>query len=258
MDLHLTGKKALITGGSRGIGLGIARLLAEEGCNLELASKSAQNLEAARDKLKAAYPKVDVGIHALDLSVPANCVALSQACPDVDILVNNAGAIPQGDLGAVDDATWRSAWDLKVFGFVNLSREVYRGMCERRRGVILNIMGIAGERPWPAYIVGSMGNASLMAMTTALGMDAVKHGVRVVGINPGNTETERQTVRWKARAKDKFGDENRWRELVSHYPQGRLGSVDEIAAMAVFLCSDRSAYTNATVVTVDGGWSALQ
>jgi 3-oxoacyl-[acyl-carrier protein] reductase len=256
MDLKLTGRRALVTGGSRGIGFGIARLLAGEGCRLELASRSAENLAAARKALLAENAGLQVGVHAFDLAAPANCTALARACPDIDILVNNAGAIPQSDLGGMDDAAWREAWELKLYGFINLTRAVYPGMCARKRGVIVNVVGIAGERPIPNYVAGSMANAALMAMTRALGVDAMQHGVRVVGINPGSTETDRQIVRWKARAKDKFGDENRWRELTAGFPQGRLATVDEVAAMAVFLCSDRSSYTNATVVTVDGGWTA--
>jgi NAD(P)-dependent dehydrogenase (short-subunit alcohol dehydrogenase family) len=174
----------------------------------------------------------------------------------VDILVNNAGAIPQATLEGMGDAAWREAWELKLFGFINLTRAVYPAMCARRRGVILNVVGIAGERPIPNYVAGSMGNAALMAMTRALGVDALQHNVRVVALNPGSTETDRQIVRWKARAKEKFGDEERWRELTTHFPGGRLAAVDEVAATAVFLCSPRSAYTNATVVTVDGGWTA--
>ncbi|HEX4328167.1 MAG TPA: short-chain dehydrogenase/reductase, partial [Burkholderiales bacterium] len=258
MELHLKGKTALVTGGSRGIGLGIARMLAEEGCHLELASRSEANLGAARDMIAALAPHSRIGLHALDLGLAENCVALSKACPQVDILINNAGAIPQASLGAMDEAAWRAAWELKMYGFINLTREVFRGMCERKRGVIVNIVGIAGERPRPDYLAGSMANAALMAMTRGLGVEGSQHGVRVVGINPGNTETDRQVVRWKARAQAKFGDENRWRELTAQYPQGRLGSVEEIAATAVFLCSDRSSYTNATVLTIDGGWSVMQ
>ena len=254
MDLNLQGRTALVTGGSRGIGFGVAQLLAAEGCNLHLASRSAADLEAARKKLTGDHG-VDVAVHALDLSSRENVVKLANACAAVDILVNNAGAIPQGAITALDDETWRKAWDLKVFGFINLTREVYRGMCERRRGVIVNVVGTAGERPTANYIAGSMANAGLMAMSRALGAESPDYGVRVVAVNPGGTETDRQVVRWKARAKKELGDEGRWRELTTGFPFGRLGTVDEVAAMIVFLCSERSAYTTGTVITVDGGAS---
>lgn len=258
MDLQLKGKRALVTGGSRGIGFGIAELMAREGCNLALCSRSTDDLAAARETLLQVHPGITVDIYPADLASPGVAAELSKACGPVDILVNNAGAIPQGYIEDMDDAQWRAAWELKLFGFINLTRAVYGGMKTRKTGVILNIVGIAGERPLPNYLAGSMGNAALMAMTRGLGVEAMAHGVRVVGINPGNTETDRQIVRWKVRAQKQFGDESRWRELVTDFPQGRLARVDEVAAMAVFLCSPRSAYTNATVVTVDGGWTAAR
>ncbi|GAA4341071.1 SDR family oxidoreductase [Pigmentiphaga soli] len=258
MDLQLRGKRALVTGGSRGIGFGIANLLAEEGCNLALCSRSVDSLESARAALLKTNPGIAVDLYPADLGSPESTAGLAAACGPVDILINNAGAIPQAPIEEMDDAQWRAAWELKVFGYINLTRAVYTGMKARKSGVVLNIIGIAGERPLPSYLAGSMANAALMAMTRGLGIDGMSHGVRVVGLNPGNTETDRQVVRWKARAQKKFGDENRWRELVAGFPQGRLGTVDEVAAMAVFLCSPRSNYTNATVVTVDGGWTAAR
>jgi NAD(P)-dependent dehydrogenase (short-subunit alcohol dehydrogenase family) len=255
MELNLKGRVALITGGSRGIGFGVAQLLAAEGCNLHLASRSAADLEAARKKITAAH-RVNVTVHALDLSRLENAVALVKACGPLDILINNAGAIPQGTITGLDDKTWREAWDLKVFGFINVTREVYRDMCAKKRGVIVNVVGIAGERPAANYIAGSMANAGLMAMSRALGAESVDHGVRVVAVNPGGTETDRQVVRWKARAKNELGDENRWRELTSGFPMKRLATVDEVASMIVFLCSDRSGYTSGSVVTIDGGAAA--
>lgn len=254
MDLHLRNKTALITGGSRGIGFGVARLLASEGCHLHLASRSATDLEAAKKTIQDQYP-VNVTIHPGDLSTQEACVKLVASCPDVDILINNAGAIPQGSITALDDKTWRTAWDLKVWGFIDITREIYRNMCGRKRGVIVNIIGAAGERPVANYIAGSMGNASLMAMTRAIGAESPEHGVRVVGINPGGTETDRQIVRWRARAEKELGSADRWRELTTGFPFGRLGTVDEVASMAVFLCSDWSGYTTGTIITIDGGVS---
>lgn len=254
MELNLKGRTALITGGSRGIGFGAAERLAAEGCNLHLASRSAENLETARQKITAAY-RVNVTTHALDLSRLENAVKLAKDCGPVDILINNAGAIPQGTITGLDDKTLREAWDLKLFGFINLTREIYREMCEKKRGVIINVAGTAGARPTANYIAGSMANAALMTMSCALGAESVDYGVRVVAVNPGGTETDRQVVRWKARAKKELGDENRWRELTTGFPFGRLGTEDEVTSMIAFLCSDRSGYTTGTVVTVDGGAS---
>jgi 3-oxoacyl-[acyl-carrier protein] reductase len=255
MDLGLKGRTALVTGGSRGIGYGVAQVLAAEGCNVHLAARSASDLETARRKLMDVHD-VEVTCHALDLGSTDNVKKLAKACFDVDFVVNNAGAIPQGSVTAVDDETWRRAWDLKVFGFVSLIREIYPVMCERRRGVIVNVIGIAGERPLAGYIVGSMGNASLMALSRALGAQSPEFGVRVIGINPGAIETDRQVVRWRARGEKELGSADRWRELTTGFPFGRLGTVNEVANMVAFLCSDLSSYTSGTVITIDGGASA--
>ena len=253
MDLGLKGKTALVTGGSRGIGFGIAQTLAAEGCHLHLASRSAESLENAKRRITE-HHAVDVTIHAADLGKSESLAQLARECPGVDILVNNAGAIPQGTID-LDEKTWREAWDLKVFGFIGLTREVYREMVARKSGVIVNVLGNAGARPMPHYVAGSMANASLMTMTNVMGAESIRHNVRVVAVSPGYIETDRQIVRWKARAKEQLGDENRWRELTSVFPLGRLGTVDEVANTVVFLASDRSSYTSGAIVTIDGGFS---
>ena len=254
MELNLKGRRALVTGGSRGIGYGIASLLAAEGCDLHLASRNGRGLELARQKLEEAH-NVSVTTYACDLSKSENILRLAKDCGAIDILINNAGAIPQGTI-ELDDKVWREAWDLKVFGFITLTREIYREMCARRRGVIVNVLGNAGERPTPNYVAGSMANAALMTMTRVLGAESIRHGVRVVGVSPGYTETDRQVVRWKARAENELGDENRWRELTAVFPFGRLATVNEVAHTVVFLCSECSGYTSGTIITVDGGFSA--
>lgn len=254
MELHLKGKSALITGASRGIGFGVARVLASEGVNVHLTSRSAADLDAAKKKITDAY-KVNVTCHPCDLSVDGAAEKLARDAGDIDFLVNNAGAIPQGTITSLDEKTWRTAWDLKVWGFINLTREYYGRMAKKKSGVIVNIIGAAGERHASGYIAGSMGNASLMALSRALGADSHKDGIRVIGINPGGTETDRQVMRLRARAEKELGSADRWRELVKGHSFARLGTVDEIANMAVFLCSDCSGYTTGCVITIDGGAS---
>jgi NAD(P)-dependent dehydrogenase (short-subunit alcohol dehydrogenase family) len=252
MDLQLKGKTALITGGSRGIGFGVAQVLAAEGCNLHLASRNEADLEAARSKIAGAHP-VKITCHALDLGVPENTAKLARDCGDLDILINNAGAIPQGTITDFDDASFRSGWELKMFGYINLTREVYRGMTQRKRGVIINVIGGAGERPTAGYIAGSIANSGLMTLSRALGADSPKHGVRVLGLNPSATATDRGVERWKNQAKKDLGDAERWPELTKGFPFGRPATVDEVANVVVFLASERASYMSGTVVSVDGG-----
>ena len=146
MDLGLSGKRVLITGASKGIGRAIADVLAEEGCSLHLASRTEADLATARDEINVKHG-VQVTIHALDLSDSANVKQLVKDTDGIDILVNNAGAIPGGDIETVDEETWREAWNLKVFGYINMCREVYPAMCKRGYGVIFNVIGMAGLAP---------------------------------------------------------------------------------------------------------------
>lgn len=252
MELDLAGRKALITGASKGIGRATARMLAAEGCDLVLVARGADELAATRDAIRAEH-NVAIAIVPLDLSLGEAARALARDFPDIDILVNNAGAIPGGTVEEIDEARWRQAWDLKIFGYINLTRAYFTLMKARRRGVIVNIIGSAGERLDAAYIAGSSGNASLMAFTRALGSAAPDQGVRVVGINPGPVATDRLVTLLKKRAQDRLGDAERWRELVKPMPFGRAAKPEEIAAMAAFLASDLSGYTTGTIVTIDGG-----
>ncbi|HJU20714.1 MAG TPA: SDR family oxidoreductase [Stellaceae bacterium] len=255
MDLGLRGRKALVTGASKGIGRACAEALAAEGCDVVLVARTAADLETVRAGITAAH-NVAVRCCPFDLSDSRNVDALAAQCPDIEILINNAGAIPGGDLDAVDEARWRAAWDLKVFGYVNMTRRFYALMRERRRGVIVNIVGAAGESPDADYVAGSSGNASLMAFTRALGGAAPKDGLRVVGINPGPVMTERLITLMKTRAQSRFGDPERWQDFMKPMAFGRAAKPEEIADMAAFLASDLSAYTTGTIITIDGGGSS--
>jgi NAD(P)-dependent dehydrogenase (short-subunit alcohol dehydrogenase family) len=255
MDLGLRGRKALVTGASKGIGRACAEALAEEGCDVVLVPRTAADLEAVRSKIAGEH-NVAVRYYALDLSDGSNVDRLAAECPEIDILVNNAGAIPGGDIAKIDEPTWRRAWDLKVFGYVNMTRRFYALMAARRSGVIVNILGAAGQNPDFDYIAGSSGNASLMAFTCAMGGAAPRDNLRVVGINPGPVMTERLVTLMKTRAATQFGDPEKWTELMKPLAFGRAAKPEEIGQMAAFLASDRSAYTTGTIVTIDGGGSS--
>jgi NAD(P)-dependent dehydrogenase (short-subunit alcohol dehydrogenase family) len=252
MDLYLHGKTALVTGASKGIGYASAEALAEEGVNVILVSRTLPDLEAAREKIAARH-NVRVEVQACDISDGRAVDRLAEQYPAIDILVNNAGAIPGGNLQEITEERWRVAWDLKVFGYINMCRRFYALMQQRGRGVIVNVLGMAGERMDASYIAGSSGNAGLMAFTKALGGAASADGLRVVGINPGAVATDRLVTLMKKRALDRLGDENRWEELMQPLPFGRAGAPGEIGWMVAFLASDRSAYTTGTIITIDGG-----
>src|ERR1700735_3549427 len=121
MDLNLRGRTALVTGASKGIGLASAECLAAEGVNVILVARTQADLVAARARLASRH-NVAIQVHAYDLSDSRNVDRLAADHPDIDILVNNAGAIPGGDLQTIDEQRWRDAWDLKVFGYINMCR----------------------------------------------------------------------------------------------------------------------------------------
>ena len=220
MDLNLNGRGALITGGSKGIGAGIAHWLAAEGVSVALAARSADELNKTAAEIRAKH-KVDVKTFALDLSDQAARDQLIAACPDIDILINNAGAIPGGSIEDVDDAAWRKGWELKVFGYVNMTRAYFMKMKAKKKGVIINICGAGGEKLDFGYIAGAAGNSSLMAFSRAMGGRSPDFGVRVLAVNPGPVETDRQVYLAKLKAKKNWGDESRWREVRRQdYPAG--------------------------------------
>jgi NAD(P)-dependent dehydrogenase (short-subunit alcohol dehydrogenase family) len=252
MDLNLRGRTALITGASKGIGRSSAEVLAQEGVNVILVARTKTDLDAARDTIASRW-NVRAEVHAFDIADSTNVDRLAAQHPDIDILVNNAGAIPGGNLQEIEEGRWREAWDLKVFGYINMCRRFYALMKQRGRGVIINILGMAGERMDAGYIAGSTGNAGLMAFTRTLGGAASADNLRVVGINPGAIATDRLVTMMKHRARDRLGDAGRWEELMKPLPYGRAGKPEEIAWMVAFLASDRSAYTTGTIITIDGG-----
>lgn len=240
MNLDLKGKRALVTGGSKGIGRACAEVLAAEGCEVAIASRNPPASGAFRAK-------------AIDLAQRGAAEALAAWAGELDILVNNAGAIPGGDLLKVDEETWRRAWDLKVFGYINLTRQIYAAMKARGGGAIVNIIGSAGEKMNAAYIAGSTGNAGLMAFTRALGGASHADGIRVVGINPGPVATDRLLSLYRQMAATQLGDAARYPELFKGMSYGRPAKPEEVAWTAAFLASPRSSYTSGCVVTIDGG-----
>jgi NAD(P)-dependent dehydrogenase (short-subunit alcohol dehydrogenase family) len=175
---------------------------------------------------------------------------LAAACADVDILVNNAGDIPGGTLEAIDEAKWRHAWELKVFGYINLTRELFARMKARGSGVIVNVIGMAGEYPSFEYVCGSMANAGLGAFTKAMGKGASAFGVRVLGVHPPATRTDRIVPLIKAAAKEKLGDENRWQELVGTGSFGHMIEPEQVADMVAFLASARAGKLSGVMINL--------
>ena len=241
MDLGLKGRSVLITGGSGGIGLATARVFAAEGCDLHIAARTPERLRAAREDISRDFG-VPVTVHAVDLSRTEGALRLAASCADVDVLVNNAGAIPGGAIEEIADDRWREAWDLKVFGYVNMMRALYAEMKVRGRGVIVNVIGTAGDQRPADYAAGISANSALATLTRALGGESLDHGVRVVGVSPGDMTNERGMEFLRRQAEKEFGDPGRWRERLARLPGGRAATSEDGADAILFLASPRAGY----------------
>lgn len=254
MDLGLEGKKVLITGGSKGIGRAVAHAFAAEGASIVIASRDQAKLEQTTGEIARKH-NAKVTAHAADLSDAAQRIRMHQAFPDIDILVNNAGAIPGGGIADVSYERWVQAWQLKVFGYIHLCQLFVAGMKQRKSGTIINIIGMGGRAVRPDYICGAAGNAALIGFTNALGAETPGYNVRVFGINPAATMTDRIIELSKARAKARFGDEGRWQEALGadKLPFGRIKTAEEVAALATMLSSAQVHYLSGIVIDMDGG-----
>ena len=254
MDLGLAGKHVLITGGSKGIGLALAHAFAAEGANVVIAARDAATLERAAGEVRRKH-NAKVAVHPADLSQQRARDDLHRAFPAIDVLVNNAGAIPGGGIADISMERWQEAWALKVFGYIHLCQLYVADMKSRRSGTIVNIIGMGGRAVRPDYICGAAGNAALIGFTNALGAETPRHNVRVFGINPAATMTDRIITLSKTRAKALLGDENRWQELLNadKLPFGRIKSAEEVASLAAMLSAPQVHYLSGTVIDMDGG-----
>lgn len=203
MDLGLKGKFALVTGATKGVGQQVAQCLAEEGCNLVLVARTARNLEQVKSEITAAHD-VTIETASADLSIPDQRSALAGRFPAVDIVISNTGATAIGSITEIDEARWREGWELKFYGYLALMRSFYPLMCERGAGVLLSVMGVSGERPDPDTLAVGMVNASLNAMSKAIGGTSSDHNVRVLGVNPGPILTERGIAKMRSIAAAKL------------------------------------------------------
>lgn len=259
MDMQLHGKTVLITGGSKGIGLACAELLAAEGCKVAVAARDQAGLKAAAERVKA-KTGAQVQAIAADLSTLAGIEAMVGGAMGglgrIDILVNNAGAIRAGAFLEIPDEQWLEDWNLKLLGYVRASRAVFPLMQKQGGGRIINVVGSAGRQVIPNYLVGGAANAALMNFTKGLSDLGAQHGIFVKAASPGAVATERWENRMKLEAKaEGITYEEARAKRIAEYPLKRIVQPSEVADLVCFLCSPRSDMLNGVSITIDGGWS---
>jgi 3-oxoacyl-[acyl-carrier protein] reductase len=251
VELGLAGRRAIVTGGSRGIGAATAAVLCTEGARVAVIGRD----RAALDRVAA-----ETGAHAVvaDLATADGVADGIAACLDalggVDVLVNNAGASPSGSFDDVSDEQWQASFDLKVMGYVRAMRAVLPAMRAQGAGRIVNVGGTAGLRATPGYALAAL-NAALVHLTRGMAELVGPDGIAVVSLHPGPTLTERLRTMVERGASaagvdvDTFANDVIGRSL----PLGRVGTPDEVARMIAVLCSDLAAWVTGGGLSVDGG-----
>jgi len=256
MKLGLEGKVVLVTGGSKGIGLACARAFAAEGARVAITSRSVDNLETAR--LMLAKDGLEVTTARGDFSQPReaqNAVAsVERLLGPVDVLVNCAGAAKRFAITELNADAWHQGMDAKYFPYIHAMDAVRPGMIERKRGAVVNVIGLGGKAAQPIHLAGGAANAALMLVTAGWANALGKYGIRVNAINPGNTLTERvhESLRLTAQAEG-ITEAEALKRNESRVPLGRLAKPEEVAAVALFLASDQASYVTGAIIPMDGG-----
>ncbi|MEL6236176.1 MAG: SDR family NAD(P)-dependent oxidoreductase [Pseudomonadota bacterium] len=258
MDLGLTGRRALVTGASRGIGRSIAAALAREGCDVTLVARNADALAETAAQLAAETGR-RITWHATDLTesgaADAALTAHMAAHDGMEILVNNAGASAAGDFFALEDAQWEESFALKFHGAVRMCRVALPALAASGHGVILNNIGAAAKQPKPGFLIGATINAALQSFTKGLAQIGLEQGVRVVSMNSGPVRTEKMQANLERLAAEADRDIE---DIAAERARGifgmwRYADPADLGDLAAFLASDRAQHIHGANIFIDGG-----
>jgi 3-oxoacyl-[acyl-carrier protein] reductase len=257
MDLGLTGKVALVTGGSKGIGKAVARGLAQEGARVAICARTRAELDVTAAEISRETGG-EVFAVAGDLTREAEVGKIVEATVArfgrIDVLVNNAGAAPGGLLLDLTEADWHQALELKFLGYVRCMKAVIPHMLRQGGGRIVNIVGNDGVKPIGVELTPSAANAADLAVTVALAEQYGRHNICINAVNPGPVATERWDglIGGIARIRN-IGVAEAQKRAETSIPLGRICTPEEVANVAVFVASERASFMNGALITLDGG-----
>jgi NAD(P)-dependent dehydrogenase (short-subunit alcohol dehydrogenase family) len=255
MSRRFVGRTILVTGGASGIGFATARRLALEGAAVAIFDRDATRLEQAAAALRGLAPKGFSGTADVqDFAALSRALAeVEAALGPIDGLVNNAGVAGLGSVHELDEAEWARIIGINVTGVFLAAKAVLPGMMQRKRGVIVNVASIAGLVGIPAMAAYCASKGAVTNLTRQMAVDYAKWGIRVNAVAPGTVDDTAMGAMLLASDQD---EEARARRL-SKYPLGRFGRAEEIAEVLLFLLSDEASFVTGTIMTADGGMTAI-
>jgi NAD(P)-dependent dehydrogenase (short-subunit alcohol dehydrogenase family) len=260
MQIRLDGRTALITGGSKGLGLAMAEAFVEAGAAVAIVARGQAALEAARASIAGRFQGARIAAIAADVSTAEGCAAAATAAEaalgPVDILVNNAGTSQRGAFMDVSDALWQADLDLKLLAAIRLTRAVWPGMQARGWGRVINVLATAAKAPPAEGSPTAISRAAGMALTKVLANEGAAHGILVNAMLVGIIESDQWVQRHAADPRGLSWEA--WKAgMAKGVPLGRLGRPEEFAALATLLASDAGGYVTGTAINVDGGRSPV-
>jgi NAD(P)-dependent dehydrogenase (short-subunit alcohol dehydrogenase family) len=259
MQIDLNGRVALITGGSKGLGLAMATAFAAAGAEVAILARQRESLDAAKEAI-GATARGRVEAFACDVSKADDIRAAYDGAMSrlgrIDILVNNAGTSQRGRFEEIGDEVWQADLDLKLFAAIRLARLVLPQMKERRWGRIVNVLNVGAKAPRATSAPTSVTRAAGMALTKVLAGEGAPHNVLVNALLVGQIVSDQWVRRHRREGANVTLDEF-LAANGKNIPLGRMGTAEEFANLALFLVSDRGSYVTGTAINVDGGLSPV-